>query len=504
MSTQRLSYRQLETGAGGAGAEAEDIEKQTSPAGTVVNEPNTDPNIVDWDGPDDPENPLNWSSSKKNMHVVIVSLFSLSANLAATMFAPGAQQLADEFRVTDSTVEAMTVSLYVLGFALGPIILAPLSELYGRLIIYHFCNIAYFAFTIGCAFSTDVGMFLAFRIICGCAASGPMSIGGGTVADITPQEQRGKAMALFAMGPLIGPVIGPIMGGFVSENVGWRWTFRIIMILSGVIGAATFIFTRETNAVVLLQRKAERMRKETGNDKLVPKVTKEGTPRQMLLRAIVRPLKMLIFSPIVLLVSLYTGVLFGLIFLLFTTFPSLFEGVYGFDAGIAGLAYLGLGLGMVLGLVLFSILSDKLLGQKQGGAIAKPEKRLILMKWFGPITPLGCFLYGWSAYYHTHWIVPILGTFIVGLGSLFVVIPGQIYLVDAFGAEAAASALAANLLIRSPFGAFLSLAASPLYEKLGLGWGNSVLGFICLAFTPVPWLFYRYGETLRTRFPVEL
>ncbi|KAL6415671.1 putative transporter [Ilyonectria robusta] len=153
---------------------------------------------------------------------------------------------------------------------------------------------------------------------------------------------------------------------------------------------------------------------------------------------------------------------------------------------------------------LFSLAADKLLGQKKDGPVAQPEKRLILMKWFGPITPLGCFLYGWSAYYHTHWIVPILGTFIVGLGSLFVVIPGQIYLVDAFGPEAAASALAANLLIRSPFGAFLTLAASPLYEKLGLGWGNSVLGFICLAFTPVPWLFYRYGETLRTRFPVEL
>lgn len=121
------------------------------------------------------------------------------------MFAPGAEQLVNEFRVTNSTVAAMTVSLYVLGFALGPLILAPLSELYGRLIVYHFCNIVYFAFTAGCAFSTNVTMFLVFRIICGCAASGPVSIGGGTVADVTPQEERGKAMALFAMGPLLGP-----------------------------------------------------------------------------------------------------------------------------------------------------------------------------------------------------------------------------------------------------------------------------------------------------------
>lgn len=126
------------------------------------------------------------------------------------------------------------------------------------------------------------------------------------------------------------------------------------------------------------------------------------------------------------------------------------------------------------------------------------------MKWVTPLCPLGMFLYGWTAYYHVHWIVPILGTFIVGVGALFVMIPGQIYLVDAFGAQGAASALAANLLIRCLFGAFLDLAADPLYHHLNVGWGNSVLAFITLAFTPVPWLFHKYGEAMRNRFPVDL
>lgn len=224
---------------------------------------------------------------------------------------------------------------------------------------------------------------------------------------------------------------------------------------------------------------------------------------EMLVNAIMRPLKLLVLSPIVLLISLYSGIMFGLIFLLFTTFPDVFRGKYGFSAGTSGLVYLGLGLGMAVGLVLFTKLSDKMgrpIDSNTNGAPPKPESRLILMKWFGPITPLGLFLYGWSAEYELHWIFPILGTFIVGLGSLFVMIPGQIYMVDSFGAEGAASALAANMLIRSPFGAFLNLVAAPLYGRYGLGWGNSVLGFICLAFTPVPWLFHRYGEMLRTRF----
>lgn len=180
------------------------------------------------------------------------------------MFAPGVLDLSREFHVTDSTLQSMTVSLYVLGFAIGPLALAPLSEIYGRLIIYHFYNIAYLGFTTGCAFSTNVDMFIAFRFICGCVASAPMSIGGGTVADLMPVEKRGKAMALFAMGPIIGPVsrqdllalslrndadlwqvIGPIIGGFVSQYIGWRWTFRIIMIM---VSKTIYIIGKKTSS----------------------------------------------------------------------------------------------------------------------------------------------------------------------------------------------------------------------------------------------------------------
>ena len=130
----------------------------------------------------------------------------LYSNLAATMFAPGAAELVQDFHITDKTVASFTVSIYILGFAFGPLFIAPLSELYGRLILYHICNIIYLGMTIGCALSTNTAMFFVFRFICGCAASAPMTIGGGTVADVIPQDKRGKAMAIFACGPLLGPV----------------------------------------------------------------------------------------------------------------------------------------------------------------------------------------------------------------------------------------------------------------------------------------------------------
>jgi MFS family permease len=127
-------------------------------------------------------------------------------NLAAVMFAPGAQKLAKEFGITKSIIASLTVSIYLLGFVIGPLFVSPLSEVYGRLPVYHIGNVIYLVFTIGCALSKNTAQFLVFRFISGCAASIPNTIGGGTVADIYPANERGKALALFALGPLLGPV----------------------------------------------------------------------------------------------------------------------------------------------------------------------------------------------------------------------------------------------------------------------------------------------------------
>jgi hypothetical protein len=126
------------------------------------------------------------------------------------------------------------------------------------------------------------------------------------------------------------------------------------------------------------------------------------------------------------------------------------------------------------------------------------------MMWFPPVIGLGFFICGWTAYYRVHWMAPIFGTFIVGFGSFFMIMPSQLYLVDLFGSEAAASALGADILLRSMFGAFLPLAGSHMYSTLNYGWGNTLLGLLALAFAPVPILFYRYGEWLRCRTTVTL
>ncbi|EJP62611.1 MFS transporter, putative [Beauveria bassiana ARSEF 2860] len=471
------------------------MDPEANASSTVAVAKSAGPDSVDWDGPKDPAHPRNWTKGTKQMHVLIISVFTLYSNLAAVMFAPGAPQLVKEFGITSNIVASFTVSIYILGYVFGPLFLSSMSELYGRLVVYHTCNAVYMAFTIGCALSSNAAMFLVFRFICGCAASAPMVVGGGTIADLYIARERGKAMALFALGPLLGPVIGPVIGGFVTERLGWRWTFWIILILAGIV---------TVTALILMTDEGDFRTRSSRTQSCARTFDKNRTPTQLLARASIRPLRMLFLSPVVFLLSLYTAFMFGLIYLLFTTFPGVFEITYHFATETSGLAYLGLGIGMIVSIVLFAVLSDKLLHQPREGKLERPELRLILMMWSTPVIPIGFFWYGWSADKVTHWIVPILGTLVIGLGAFLTPMPAQLYLVDAFGAEAAASALAANTVLRSLFGALLPLAGPAMYEALGLGWGNSLLAFITLAFCPIPFLFYKYGEGLRTKFPISL
>ncbi|KAJ4301187.1 hypothetical protein N0V90_003278 [Kalmusia sp. IMI 367209] len=467
--------------------------------GEPVPEAQRDPDIVDWDGPDDPENPLNWPASRKWGLIACLGMVTLVTPLASSFFAPGVPQVMATFHVTSNILAGLVVSIYILGFAIGPLIIAPMSEQYGRFMVYNVCNVFFIIFTVACALSNSMGMLIAFRVLAGMAGAAPLTIGGGTIADIFPQEQRAGAMAIWSMGPLLGPVLGPVAGGFLVKAKGWRWVFWIIAIFAGAFAIMLYFFGRETYHPVLLARKTKRLQKETGNPNLRSKLDSGLPPREVFIRSIVRPMKMLIFSPIVLLMSIYVSINYGIMYLFFTTMTFVFEGTYGFSSSSVGLAYLGMGVGLIIGMGYVGRASDVYIKRAQSKGGAKPENRLEL-----PLTipgaillPIGVFLYGWTTDKHVHWIVPIIGTAFVGLGNLTGMMTIQTYLVDAFTIHAA-SAIAANTVLRSIFGAFLPLAGLDMFDALGLGWGNSLLGFVALALIPVPLLFRWRGERIRT------
>ncbi|KAH8721625.1 major facilitator superfamily transporter [Ilyonectria robusta] len=467
-----------------------------------------DANIVDWDGPDDPANPQNWSPLKKWGNIVVLAIITFNVPLASTMFAPGVPQLLEDFNTHSESLATFVVSVYILGLAVGPLALAPMSELYGRVMIYHVGNVLFIIFTVGCALSTSLDMLIAFRFLAGLVGAGPITIGGGSIVDLTTIQQRGTAMSIWSLGPLMGPSIGPIAGGFLAQAEGWRWIFWVLTITAGVITIMGFAVLRETHPPTLLKRKTRRLQKETGNTQLRSKLDSNIAPRQLFLRSILRPSKLLIFSPVCLLLSVYAAFIYAMIYFMFSTFSFVFQDHYGFGQGTTGLVYIALGIGMMLGLVVQQATGDRILrnlAEKHNNGKPKPEYRLPIMMLGGILIPSGLFIYGWTAQKHIQWAVPLLGTLVVGAGVCIININVNLYLVDAYTIYAA-SALGASTVLRSVFGATFPLFALQLFNSLGLGWGNSLLGFVALGMWPIPPLFIKYGEYLRTspKFQVKL
>lgn len=237
--------------------------------------------------------------------------------------------------------------------------------------------------------------------------------------------------------------------------------------------------------MTILEKKARRLRKETNNPALRSKLASAYTPAATFKRSIVRPLKMLVFQPIVLLLAVFMAVVYGYLYLLFTTFTRVFEGQYGFSPGIAGLTYLGVGIGNLVGVAIFAALSDRYLKSKKAKGIEmRPEDRLPFLIPGSFLLPMGLLIYGWTAEYKVHYMVPIvLGTGNVGVALLGIFVSGalrmvstkmqrdnansasqmpiQTYLVDAFTVHAS-SAIAANTVLRSLFGAVLPLGGQPM------------------------------------------
>ncbi|PQE28963.1 major facilitator superfamily transporter protein [Rutstroemia sp. NJR-2017a BBW] len=486
--------------------------------------------LVGWESQTDPEMPLNFPESKKWLLVGLLAGITFISPLASSMFAPGVTFADEEFGNESLILSSLTVSIFVLGYVIGPLILAPLSEIYGRRYVLTGANIVFCLWQIGCALAPSLESLIGFRFLAGIGGSGCLTIGGGVIADLFHADRRGLATSLYSLGPLFGPVVGPIAGGFVAQRIGWRWVFWILFIASTLITIGIEILNQETNPRVLMKRKVARLSKELNRTDLRSVYDPSGAPTSrfaVLRNGMIRPLKMLFLSPLVFILSLYMAVVYGLLYLLFTTITTVYTERYGWAPEFCGLAvglllstsalgivktdssynkqYIGLGLGFFAGLIVVARISDVTVVRmtKANNGVFEPEMRLPACIFFACFIPISFFWYGWSIEGGVHWIVPIIGLIPFGFGMMGIFIPIQTYVIDSFPLFAA-SGIAALTVSRSLFGAFLPLAGPAMYESLGYGWGNSVLGFIALALIPAPLAIFKFGGRVRKRWPVRL
>ena len=318
----------------------------------------------------------------------------------------------------------------------------------------------------------------------------------------------------------IGPCVGPIIGGFLTVAKGWRWNFWFVAIVvsrqsshlyaesltcrqASAFFIMSLILMSETSAPVILERKAKKLRAETGNTKLRSKLDSGLATKELFKFSITRPAKMLTRSAICFAISLYVAITYTYLYILFTTFTAVFTTQYHWHGGTTGLSFLGLGVGSLIGQFIYIHYGNRTVSKHMARGDFQPEQRLQIMCIGGFFLPVGLLVYGWSANFQTHYMVPIAGTGIIGFGLLMTFMPANTYLIDVFTTHAA-SAMAANTVLRSLMAALVPLSSRKMYAALGLGWGNSLLAFVSLALVPIPFLFIRYGEGIRKRSTVRL
>jgi multidrug resistance protein len=418
------------------------------------------------------------------------------------MIAPALTSIASQFNITNEVELSLTLSIFVLAYAVGPLFLGPLSEMYGRVIVLQLANAFYLCFNLGCGFAQSKGQMIAFRFLAGLGGSAPLAIGGGVLSDLFRAEERGRAISIYSLAPLLGPAIGPIAGGFISEKTTWRWVFWATTIADAVIQVSGLFFLQETYAPVLLHRKKLKLIKETGNEKLH---TEYDRPDRTVLRTLQislgRPFRLLGTQIIVQVLALYMAYLYGLMYLVLSTFPTLWSNVYYESIGVGGLNYISLGCGFFIGTQICAPLQDRIytaLKARNDGQ-GKPEFRVPLMIPGAVLVPVGLFWYGWTADKQTHWILPNIGAAIFAAGVITGFQCIQTYIVDSY-TRYAASAVGAATVLRSMAGFGFPLFAPYMYARLGYGWGNSLLGFLAIVLGwPAPILLWLYGEKLRKR-----
>ncbi|KAJ5514983.1 Major facilitator superfamily domain general substrate transporter [Penicillium fimorum] len=459
-----------------------------------------DPYAVTWI-PHDPRNPMNFSNVRKWTLTMLVAIATLAVSLVSSAYTGGLREIMMQFHIGQE-VATLGVSLFVLGFAIGPLLWAPLSELFGRQVLFVTTYAALTAFNAGVAGSQNAWSIIIFRFLAGSFGSSPLTNAGGVIADMFPAQQRGIAMSLFAAAPFLGPIIGPIAGGFIGmSDGGWRWVMGFLAVFSGTVWIIGGLLIPETYAPVLLRRRAERLSKLSGKVYQSKLDIDQGRPtlKESFKLSLSRPWILLFQEPIVFLLSLYMAIVYGTLYMMFAAFPIVYQQSRGWNQGVGGLAFLGIMIGMLFA-VSYSIWDNKRyigVSNKHQG-FAPPEARLPPCLLASVAIPIGLFWFAWTNYPSIHFMVSIAAGVPFGFGMVLVFLSIMNYLIDSYTIFAA-SVLAANSVIRSLFGAAFPLFTSYMYEDLGIHWASSIPAFLALACVPFPFLFYKYGPAIRTR-----
>jgi DHA1 family multidrug resistance protein-like MFS transporter len=377
-----------------------------------------------------------------------------------------------------------------------------MSELYGRRPPIVIAAFGFSIFSTAVAVGKDLQTVLICRFFADIFGSCPLAVVAAVFADMFNNKLRGLAVAVFSATVFMGPLLAPFIRGFITESyLGWRWTEYVSAIMGFTTFCLTLVFLPETYAPVVLVAKAEELRRRTKNWGIHAKQEEiEIDFKELIVKNISRPMRILFTEPIVLLITLYMSFIYGILYLFLTVYALLFQGVYGWSPGISGLAYFGMLTGEIIAFI-YVVLDNPRYARKleANNNIPVPEWQLPMSMVGSVVFAGGLFWFGWTGYTgNIPWVVPVLSGIFTGFGIFSIFLSLLNYIVDAY-LMFAASALAANTFMRSLFGGIFPLFATYMFNGMGIQWASTLLGSIAVLLIPMPILFYLYGKKIRMR-----
>ncbi|GLB38854.1 putative MFS general substrate transporter [Lyophyllum shimeji] len=461
----------------------------------------------------DAHNPRKWSTLKRWYIALVIWNFIAPIDMTSTLYAGGQAQIQEEFKVSHFVV-TLGVGLVNFGFAIGPLVYAPLSELYGRQPVYIATAITFAAFSLGTALAPNIEALLIFRLLAGALGAAVFSNFGGSLSDMFTPDERGPLVALFTLVLQGAPTIGPVPGSLMGQYVSWRWIMGLNAIWGAAIGLLV-LFLPETEPGKIartLKRKEEKDREDSekaiGVSVLVP-----DAPRKLDLwvKSLLTPLILLFREPIVLATSLYHAFVYGLLFILLEGYPYVYQHTYSLSLAKTGLTFISPWIGNVFGvLVYFGYFKQSYVAAQQRlyaenarlpyphpNPTLRPEARLPGVILSSLLVPIGMFWFAAASNSpHVHIIVPLLSGVPVGMGMTLLQLSLANYYIDLYP-TLSASVLAANCFVRNMLATWFPTFATPMYENLGGRRASFVLAGIGCAGVPAGVILLIWGEKLR-------
>ncbi|AQZ16936.1 hypothetical protein BZL39_K05350 [Zygosaccharomyces parabailii] len=462
-----------------------------------------DPFLVTWTGPNDPDLPLNWSTCKKTIVVSQVMLLTCVTYMGASIYTPGQEDIQKQFHV-GHVVGTLNMSMYVLGYGIGPMIFSPLSEVstIGRQQIYTITFFMFMTIQVGAATVQNIGGLIIIRFFSGILCSPPLATGAASMADIVGSQNISKFVGLWAVGCLAAPIIAPLLGACMVVAKNWRYIFWLMMWVCALTSITLAFFFPETHHENILHRKAYRLRKSTGDSRFYTKREKidcQMKTRKFISDTFYRPFQIIVLEASVLAFDVYTALAYGAFYLFFEAFPIVFGEIYCFTLVEQGLAYMGFCVGCLVAYAVLYAFIVFVIDPKFKKGTFRPESFLLLPMWVCWGMPFSLFFFGWTA--GIHWILPMIAQvfFVLNVFNLFQC--SFSYLAICFP-RYVASVMAGNGLFRAGFACAFPLFGKALYKNLGskqypVGWGSSLVGFFGTGLAIVPFLIYKNGAKLR-------